>query len=117
MPSARAYDAVVAGAERGFALAVFVFGPNTDLSSIAQQTDGECLEGLIEELERAFSMRKPAITDKSGRRRVPQLFIPDRLTVTELADILDSGEWPESWTRPGKFYCWGRLPRPGRADQ
>jgi hypothetical protein len=104
-PSARAYQAVVAGAKRGFELGEFVFGPNTDLVLIAQQTDGEYLEALMEDLDRAFSMKMPALTDERGRRRAPQLFIPDRLTVTELADILDSGEWPESWTRPGKSYC------------
>ena len=117
MPSTRAYDAVVAGARRGFELGEFVFGPHTDLSSIAQQTDGERLEWLIEDLDEAFSMGKPAITDEGGRRRVPQHFIPDRLTVTELADMLDSGAWPQSWTRPGKFYRWGRLPGSRLADQ
>lgn len=104
MPSARAYGAVVEGAKRRFELGDFAFGPNTDLSSIARQTDDERLEWLIEDLTEQFSMRTPSVVDQRGRVRVPQLSIPSELTVTDLANILDAGMWPESWISPGQFY-------------
>lgn len=100
MPSARVYDAVVAGAEACFELDGFAFGPSTNLTSIAGQTDGECLEDLIRDLDKQFAMRTPDVVDKSGRTRVPQLLIPDVLTVTQLAEILDSSVWPDSWISP-----------------
>jgi hypothetical protein len=104
MPTARAYDAVTAGADRHFELDSFVFGPDTNLAFIAGQTDGECLEDLIRDLDQKFAMRTPSIIDKHGRTRVSQLRLPDILTVTQLAEILDSGAWPEAWIWPKHYY-------------
>jgi len=103
VPSARAYDAVIAGAYKHFELGSLVFGPNTNLSSIANQTDAEFLEWLIEDLGETFAMRTPKAVDKNGRTRVPQLLIPDVLTVTQLAEILDSGAWPDAWIWPDHY--------------
>ena len=85
-------------AQRHFELENFVFGPQTNLSSIANQTDGEALEWLIEDMHQRFNMRWPNARDASGRERKLQLKIPDVLTVTDLAEVLDSGAWPENWT-------------------
>ncbi|HET9229788.1 MAG TPA: hypothetical protein VFO00_00780 [Vitreimonas sp.] len=91
----------MAGASSHFELDGFVFGPDTNLMSIAGQTDGECLEDLIRDLDRQFAMRTPPVVDKHGRTHVPQLRLPDVLTVTQLAEILDCGAWPEAWIWPG----------------
>jgi hypothetical protein len=104
MPTARAYDAVLAGAYKHFELDSFVFGPQTNLNSIAGQTDGECLEELIRDLDQKFAMRTPSVVDKHGRTRVPQLQLPDVLTITQLAEILDTGAWPEAWISPAHYY-------------
>ena len=105
MPSARAYDAVVEGARAYFEVNV-AFEADTDLSAIAQATDGELLEDLIWDLDREFAMTTPKVVDAKGRSRVPQLLLPEHLTVTQLAEILDGGVWPESWILPGRFVWW-----------
>lgn len=104
MATARAYDAVMAGAYRHFELDSFVFGPKTNLTSIAGQTDGEVLEELIRDLDQQFAMRTPSVVDKHGRTRVPQLQLPEVLTITQLAEILDTGVWPEAWIWPEHYY-------------
>lgn len=103
MPTARAYEAVMAGASSHFELDGFEFGPDTNLMSIAGETDREYMEDLIRDLDRQFAMRTPPVVDKHGRTRVPQLQLPDVLTVTQLAEILDCGAWPEAWIWPGHY--------------
>ena len=104
MPSARAYEAVMTGAYKHFELGGFVFGPNTNLNSIAGQTDAENLEALIADLSGSFAMRTPAVVDKRGRTRVPQMRLPDVLTMTQLAEVLDTGAWPDSWIWPDHYF-------------
>jgi hypothetical protein len=96
MPTDRALAAVLASAERHFDIE-FTFGPNTNLSSIADQTDRECLEWMIDELHREFRMLWPVLHDNVGRVRRPQMLIPNTLTVTDLAKVLDGGRWPDGW--------------------
>lgn len=97
------YETVHAIVAAGFELRDFVFGPFTDLVSIADQIgDVERLEWVFEDLQKAFDLRWPEIVDASGCLRRAQLFVPETLTVTELASVADAGAWPISWTRPGK---------------
>ncbi|MCR6643205.1 MAG: hypothetical protein NVV62_00865 [Terricaulis sp.] len=104
MARPRAYDAVLLSVGKHFELDHFVFGPNTNLTAIAAQTDTEHLEWVIEELDTRFGMRWPLVLDRHGRMRKPQLNIPDELTVTDLAEILDSGVWPAAWVAPQTRY-------------
>lgn len=102
MPTARAYDTVVARA-RALCECDVAFEPSTNLMAAAPDADPEWLEDLIGDLDKTFAMKTPRVTDKNGRQRKPQLGIPETLTVTQLADILDSGAWPDSWILPGRF--------------
>ena len=95
-------ERVIALAERAFDLDGFVFGPHTDLVSIAMQTDPEALEGLLAMLEREFDIQAPQILSESGKVRRAQLFVDEALTVSQLAEIVATGSWPERWTRSGK---------------
>lgn len=75
----------------------------TDLIAVSQQRDLEYLEWAIEKLEDEFEMTCPEIPDDKGRMRRAQIFLPDPLTVSELVDIVQSGAWPEAWTREGEW--------------
>lgn len=82
----------------------FVFGPDTDVVSIADQLgDPELVEWIVEDVQRKFSLEWPKVPDKRGRLRRGQLFIAAQLTVSELAAIVDAGRWPDQWTRPGCY--------------
>jgi hypothetical protein len=96
------FDLVVETVERAFELRDFTYGPNTDLVFVSSQFDPERLEWAIEDLQRKRKLEWPLIPDRSGRLCEAQLFIPERLTVSELCQILDRGKWPSSWTRAGK---------------
>lgn len=101
--TAPSYEAVRAIVIAGFELREFVFGPATDLISIANQTgDVERIDWVLADLQKAFNLRWPEIIDASGCPRRAQLFVPEALTLTELVAIVDEGAWPISWTRPGK---------------
>ena len=97
------YDLVIECVARAFELDDFTYGPNTDLVFVSGQFDPERLEWAIEALHCRRPLQWPVAADDKGRPRRAQLFVPAKLTVNELCAIVDSGEWPTSWTRPGKF--------------
>lgn len=96
------FDLVVECVARAFELNDFTYGPNTDLVYVSSQFDPEALEDALEALEHQRKMEWPMLEDSKGRLRRAQLFVPESLTVMELCEIVDSGRWPTSWTRPGK---------------
>jgi hypothetical protein len=87
---------------QAFELDDFTYGPNTDLMFVSSQFDPERVEWAIEDLQKKRPLEWPLIEDRHGRLRRAQLFLPDSLTVAELCQIVDSGKWPTTWTRPGK---------------
>jgi hypothetical protein len=87
---------------QSFELDSFTYGPNTDLIFVSSQFDPERVEWAIENLHSKRPLEWPLIEDRHGRLRRAQLFPPERLTVAELCEIVDSGKWPTTWTRPGK---------------
>lgn len=76
---------------------------DTDLVALAQRVDPEVLEHLLDALQREFRLAWPEIADAAGKPRTAQLFVEAPLTVTQLADIIEFGAWPQSWVREGKF--------------
>jgi len=58
---------------------------------------GRVLEGLYKD----FNLNWPMIPDADGKLQAAQLYIGESLTVRELSEIVKSGGWPQSWTRPG----------------
>lgn len=72
------------------------FQAETDLVALSAD-DPEELEWALEDLQRSLELRWPRW---NGRRA--QLLLPDTLTVSELCTVVDAGEWPSEWTKPGK---------------
>jgi hypothetical protein len=89
--------------QQAFELDDFTYGPNTDLMFVSSQFDPERIEWAIEDIQSKRPLKWPRIEDRHGRLRRAQLLLPESLTVAELCRIVDSGEWPTSWTQPGKF--------------
>lgn len=74
--------------------------PDTDLMKIVER-DPEELEWALARLQDALDLKWPTIEIR-GKPRKAQLFLPPTLTVAELCEIVEAGEWPASWVRPGK---------------
>jgi len=61
------------------------------------------IQRVLEGIHKDRKMKWPTVPDADGRQQPAQLFIGDALTVGQLCDIVQSGAWPQSWTRPGKY--------------
>jgi hypothetical protein len=96
------FDLIIECVTQTFELDDFTYGPNTDLVFVSSQFEPERLEWAIDALGRRRKMEWPLTADANGRLCRAQLFLPESLTVAELCQIVDSGKWPTSWTRPNK---------------
>lgn len=76
------------------------YSSDTDLMALPS-SDPEWIEDVVGELQDTFILQWPHIAGKKGELRAAQLFLPERLTIGELCQIVDSKEWPMAWTLPG----------------
>lgn len=78
------------------------FSPDLDLVALAGVSP-QLIQRVLEGIHKDRNMKWPTVADADGRQQPAQLFIGDTLSVGELCDIVKSGAWPQSWTRPGKY--------------
>lgn len=78
------------------------FGAELNLVVLAGDNPS-LVERVLEGIHKDRSMRWPTVADADGRQQPAQLFIGEVLTVGQLCDIVQSGAWPQAWTRPGRY--------------
>lgn len=83
-------------------ISVQAIDEDTDLVAVTIVTPQQ-LQRVLEGIQKDRKLKWPTIPDEKGKQHPAQLFTGDSLTVRELCAIVQSGAWPQSWTRPGKF--------------
>ncbi|MGE0739716.1 MAG: hypothetical protein AB7O98_00110 [Hyphomonadaceae bacterium] len=76
------------------------YGPDADLV-VLTLTNPAQLQRVLEGIQKDRDLKWPTVADAAGKQQPAQLFIGDSLTVSQLCEIVQSGAWPQSWTRPG----------------